>query len=234
MTSKSYVQGDRIQLHIDGSLATIKSEYYVRRPDGSVYHSFAVVCDDGEEFLLPGALLYIASRLIERAPDWEEKEARKRARKAKTLEKIIAFEFDSVCVKFDMPNIGDPLPGAVEVLRRLQADGHKLILWTTRSGKFLDDAKQWFRDRGITLYATNENPGQMRSMQSPKIAADVIIDPRGLGTPMLEHEHMGRNGRPSVDWWAIQKNLYYAGLLSQPVYMVPRRRLKPVKPHASA
>ncbi len=53
-----------------------------------------------------------------------------------------------------------------------------------RHGKLLDDAIRWFRERGIPLYAVNENPSQQRWTSSPKVHADLYIDDSSLGCPI--------------------------------------------------
>ena len=47
---------------------------------------------------------------------------------------IIAIDFDGTIVEDAYPKIGKPRIFAFETLKRLQEDGHRLILWTYRSG----------------------------------------------------------------------------------------------------
>ena len=44
---------------------------------------------------------------------------------------------------------------AFETMKRLQKDGHRLILWTYRSGSKLDDAVAFCKEKGIDFYAIN-------------------------------------------------------------------------------
>ena len=46
---------------------------------------------------------------------------------------IIAIDFDGTIVEDAYPNIGKPLIFALDTIKKLQADGHRLILWTYRS-----------------------------------------------------------------------------------------------------
>ena len=62
---------------------------------------------------------------------------------------IIAVDFDGTVVKHAYPEVGADVPGAVDALYTLVNAGCKLILWTMRSGQYLDDAVKWFEDRGI-------------------------------------------------------------------------------------
>ncbi len=50
-------------------------------------------------------------------------------------QRTIAVDFDGTIVDDNYPNIGKPKTFAFDTLKRLQNDGHRLILWTYRSGK---------------------------------------------------------------------------------------------------
>ena len=45
---------------------------------------------------------------------------------------VIAVDFDGTIVEHRYPSIGKELPFAVETLRRLSEEGHRLILWTVQ------------------------------------------------------------------------------------------------------
>lgn len=98
----------------------------------------------------------------------------------------IAVDFDGTIVEHRYPQIGKEKPFAFDTLRTLQAEGHKLILWTSRSGKLLDEAVEYCRQNGVEFYAVNSNdpPGALfagRSGLSEKVTADVYIDDRNIG-----------------------------------------------------
>ena len=48
---------------------------------------------------------------------------------------IIAVDFDGTIVEHKYPAIGRELPFAIETLRKLQSERHKLILWTVKPFK---------------------------------------------------------------------------------------------------
>ena len=48
---------------------------------------------------------------------------------------IIAVDFDGTIVEDAFPKVGEPMIFAFDTLKRLQSEGHRLILWTYRSGK---------------------------------------------------------------------------------------------------
>ena len=70
---------------------------------------------------------------------------------------IIAVDFDGTIVEHKYPAIGRELPFAIETLRKLQSDRHKLILWTVREGVLLEEALAFCRERGLEFYAVNRD-----------------------------------------------------------------------------
>lgn len=126
---------------------------------------------------------------------------------------IIAIDFDGTCVTHEFPNIGEDI-GAVPVLKELVEKGHKLILYTMRSGDLLNDAIDWFGDNGIELYGVNKNPEQYkyRWTSSPKVYANIYIDDAALGVP-LKLDEDGSISRPYVDWNRVRELLKREGAL---------------------
>lgn len=99
--------------------------------------------------------------------------------------KIIAVDFDGTIVQDAYPKIGKPMLFAFETLKQMQDAGHRLILWTYRSGKRLDEAVTFCKEHGIKFYAVNksfpEEPDELDGKISRKIHADLFIDDRNIG-----------------------------------------------------
>ena len=123
---------------------------------------------------------------------------------------IIAVDFDGTIVEHRYPAMGREIPFATETLKALQKKGHRLILWTYRSGKELDEAIDFCSRRGVEFYAVNKDfpeekwePGLSR-----KINADLYIDDRNLGGlpswgeiyRMICPEEAG-DQREKKSWW---------------------------------
>ena len=49
----------------------------------------------------------------------------------------IAVDFDGTIVEHKYPAIGRELPFAIETLKKLRVEHHRLILWTVREGRLL-------------------------------------------------------------------------------------------------
>ncbi len=97
---------------------------------------------------------------------------------------VIAVDFDGTIVTHEYPRIGREIPFAIETLKKLQEDLHlRLILWTVREGKELNEAVEYCRGRGLEFYAVNSNyPEENAASREPrKLKADLFIDDRNLG-----------------------------------------------------
>ena len=95
----------------------------------------------------------------------------------------IAVDFDGTIVDHLYPAIGKEKLFAFRTLKELEKKGARLILWTFRSGKELDEAVEFCRQNGIEFYAVNKNYPEevMNDSISRKIDADIYIDDRNLG-----------------------------------------------------
>ena len=98
----------------------------------------------------------------------------------------IAVDFDGTIVEHAYPRIGKERMFAMDTLRALSQQGHKIILWTARDGEYLRDAVEWCRKRGLEFYSINSNQpvgalfGDSRDNPA-KVIADVYIDDRNIG-----------------------------------------------------
>lgn len=119
----------------------------------------------------------------------------------------IAIDFDGTIVEHKYPEIGKEIPFAIETLKKLQNDGHKLILWSCRTGSLLQEAIDYCKERGLVFYAANldfpEEDVENNVNYSRKLKVEMFIDDRNLG------------GLP--DWGTIyqmvKNNLTYHDLL---------------------
>lgn len=95
----------------------------------------------------------------------------------------IAVDFDGTIVEDAYPAIGKPKLFAFETLKKLQEKGHRLILWTYRNGKHLEEAVAFCSRNGITFYAVNKSfpEEEFDEKYSRKINADIFIDDRNIG-----------------------------------------------------
>lgn len=95
---------------------------------------------------------------------------------------VIAVDFDGTVVEHAYPKIGRPIPFAIETLQQLQKDGHRLIMWSVRSGSLLQEAVDYCESKGLKFYAANKNhPEEDPTNASRKLDADLFIDDRNLG-----------------------------------------------------
>ncbi|PCH76377.1 MAG: hydrolase [Flavobacteriaceae bacterium] len=95
----------------------------------------------------------------------------------------IAVDFDGTIVSDSYPKIGKTRLFAFDVLLRLQAEGHQLLLWTVRDGIQLEEAVAFCKKNGLVFYAVNKNFPEEESLTtaSRKLNADIFIDDKNIG-----------------------------------------------------
>jgi len=95
----------------------------------------------------------------------------------------IAVDFDGTIVEHEYPKIGKEKLFAFRTLKELEKQGARLILWTFRTGKELDEAVEYCRQNGVEFYAVNKNYPEevLGDSVSRKIDADIYLDDKNLG-----------------------------------------------------
>jgi hypothetical protein len=114
----------------------------------------------------------------------------------------ICIDFDGTIVDHRFPEVGPPVPGALQWLKRFQEAGAKLILFTMRSDQgnganALSLAVHYLENNGINLYGVNKNPTQVHWTSSPKAYGQLYIDDAAFGCPLI---HPDGFHRPCVNW----------------------------------
>lgn len=102
---------------------------------------------------------------------------------------IIAVDFDGTLCENKWPEIGEPNKELIVYLKKRQEAGDKLVLWTCRVGKILDNAVAWSAEQGIIFDAVNENLPEMVAFfgtDTKKIFANEYIDDRNAWLPSKE------------------------------------------------
>lgn len=97
--------------------------------------------------------------------------------------KIIAVDFDGTLHKGKYPSIGPENKGPMAYIKWQKKQGAKIILWTCRRGKELDDAVEWCKNRGLIFDAVNENlPEVIEAFggDTRKVVADEYLDDKNI------------------------------------------------------
>lgn len=106
--------------------------------------------------------------------------------------KIIAVDFDGTLCENKWPEIGEANEDMIYYLRKRQAEGDKLILWTCRVGDMLRKAINWCYNYGLIFNAVNENlPEIIDSFGSDtrKIFANEYIEENNEFVEITEVEY---------------------------------------------
>lgn len=116
----------------------------------------------------------------------------------------IGLDFDGTVVMHNYPDIGPEIPYAVDIIKEY-SDKYNVvwILNTMRTGPLLEDAVNWFMERGIELYGINHNPKQDEWDSSTKAYAQFYIDDSNVGCPLIA----SKDYRPYVNWKGIDEKM---------------------------
>lgn len=122
----------------------------------------------------------------------------------------LCIDFDGTIVEHAYPDIGAPVPLAIETIKQLQQRGHAIILFTMRHAETLQAAVDYLAENGVTsLYGVNENPKQKEWTESRKVYGHHYIDDAAIGCPLIFKE----GKRPYVDWYILGDMLRKNGIL---------------------
>ena len=114
-------------------------------------------------------------------------------------------DFDGTIVTHEYPNIGKPIPFAIETLKKLQQEGHhQLILWTCREGELLQEAIDYCASKGLEFYSVNSNFPEENAdiVRARKLEAELFIDDRNLG---------------GIPYWGVIYQMVMSGNCHRPV-----------------
>ena len=120
---------------------------------------------------------------------------------------VIAVDFDGCLCSNAWPKIGAENVPVMACLRQRKRHGDKIILWTCRSGKLLEEAVAWCEERLLTFDAINDNlPENIEEYGNNcrKVWADEYWDDKSVivyagGHPSLTMK--GKNGGFRVMHW---------------------------------
>lgn len=97
--------------------------------------------------------------------------------------KVVAVDFDNTIAKTRYPEIIEPIPEVVNLLRGLKERGATIILWTCREGKILEQALVWCKQNNVPIDLVNENDKsriEYWGNDCRKIGADLYIDDKSF------------------------------------------------------
>ena len=109
---------------------------------------------------------------------------------------FVAVDFDGTLCADAFPEVGAPNRAVIAYVKKLAADGSKIILYTNRENgtrKLLDEAVAFCKAQEIPLYAVNENPGNphaakigLKPSDGRKVYADLYIDDKAINPAEIE------------------------------------------------
>lgn len=102
---------------------------------------------------------------------------------------IYAIDFDNTLAITRFPEIVAPNKKMVAFAKAVKAQGHQIILWTSRAGEDLENAVEWCKKQGLVFDAVNEPlPEQIARWgnDTRKIYADYYIDDKNMTIDQAE------------------------------------------------
>ncbi|GHU65003.1 hypothetical protein FACS189447_03150 [Spirochaetia bacterium] len=132
---------------------------------------------------------------------------------------IIAFDFDgTLTTNMDIYGELKLRPGTAGLLRFLNEEGAKLILWTCRAGELLDQAVEFLKDQSLydCFTAINEDIPDLEWHNSRKIYADYYVDDLAYG---WEFETVD-GWNPLL--WMLEKDSYFSPELHHGGWLLAR------------
>lgn len=103
---------------------------------------------------------------------------------------FVAVDFDGTLCADTFPEVGEPKALVIDYVKRLAAEGSKIILYTSRENgtrPLLNEAVAFCKAQGIPLYAVNENPGKTFTGLKWDSGAKYSTHDRHLKEPLLEY-----------------------------------------------
>lgn len=96
---------------------------------------------------------------------------------------IYAVDFDGTLSLGEWPSVGPANIQLIDFLLERKKHGDKIILWTCRTEKDLENAVGWCQRQGLIFDAVNDNVPEMiekYGSNSRKITCDYYIDDRAV------------------------------------------------------
>lgn len=100
--------------------------------------------------------------------------------KEAALPRIIAVDFDGTLVSNKFPEIGAIDSSLWDAIVAEQKAGTRIILWTSRTGEYLDAAVEFCKNHGLVFDAINDNVAECKALgwNARKVFANLYIDDR--------------------------------------------------------
>lgn len=114
---------------------------------------------------------------------------------------IVAIDFDGTLCQDIFPEIGKAHNNVIQIVKEYKRYGWKIILWSCRNGKALDEAVEWCKNQGLEFDAVNENIPEVKKMfggDTRKIFANAYVDDRNVLVPVLESYELAEGGLRSA------------------------------------
>jgi hypothetical protein len=101
----------------------------------------------------------------------------------------LAVDFDGTLSFGKWPGVGPANTKLINFLLHRKSKGDKLILWTCRANKELEDAVIWCQEQGLVFDSVNDNLPEVVAyygVTSRKISCDYYIDDKAITSNIID------------------------------------------------
>ena len=116
----------------------------------------------------------------------------KRVEKSSDYIKVIAVDFDGVICESNYPYIGKPNQDIINAIKYEKALGTKIILWTCRCDKYLEEAIEACTNWGLEFDAVNDNIQDLKDIfnnNCRKVSATEYWDDRNITVEQIRDKY---------------------------------------------
>lgn len=96
---------------------------------------------------------------------------------------VLAIDFDKTIAHTEYPKIHHLHDNAKDVINRLYDQYFYIIIWTCRSGSYVDDVATYLKNHNINYHLINEQHPYLKyrfNNDTRKISADIYIDDKDI------------------------------------------------------
>ena len=100
---------------------------------------------------------------------------------------VIGIDFDGTIVYDAYPEIGEPIPGAIETINKWYNEGFWIVIHSCRAGEYEADMCRWIYENKLDVHRINNNLDwriEKYGGDTRKMSLDINIDDKNIGMQM--------------------------------------------------
>jgi len=114
---------------------------------------------------------------------------------------VIGIDFDGTIVYDAYPEIGEPIPGAIETINKWYNEGFWIVIHSCRAGEYEADMCRWIYENKLDVHRINNNLDwriEKYGGDTRKMSLDINIDDKNIS---MLGESINEASWVSFDLW---------------------------------